>query len=79
MMSTVSGGIGVTPYVPYSAIELVGNIQLTALVALIALAIIGKVVDGGAVSALVAKAYGVSLIVAFTVLVISTFVRIWLY
>lgn len=74
------GGIGAMPYVPYTAIELVGNIQATSLGVLIICCLCVWFSDKKAsdLSRLRLRVWGYSFYVALATFVISTFVRIWL-
>lgn len=75
------GGIGAMPYVPYTAIELVGNIQLTALIVFVALMahiLVSAVFDLKDPPKFYTNAWGTLVAISLATLVISTFVRIWL-
>jgi len=73
--------IGATHYVPYSAIELVGNIQLTAGIAAISLMmhiLIVSAFDLKDPPKFYTNAWGTLVCISLATLVISTLLRIWL-
>ena len=72
--------IGATPYVPYSAIELVGNIQLTAfgMLILCGICIFFSTKDGNQLSKIRLLGRQLSIFIPLVALIVASFIRIWL-